>query len=498
MTSYYGDITNTHVDAISKADATANAKISADTDAHVAAKIARMEFDFAIKMAAVLVQVPSAHNVIGVAYSGGLDSSALLHLMHHYAQQHAIKLFAFHVHHGLSAQADQWLDHCAAECAGMNIVFVSQRVQVSGIAASGVEAAARSSRYAALGAMCREHNVPLLLTAHHQDDQAETVLLQLLRGSGVAGLSGMDAANSAPELLGDASQMMARPLLSESRRQLADYVAAKSINHVDDASNNDPRFARNALRHQVMPALAQFFPHFQARVARSAQHAQSAQRLLIALAEIDHQQCADANALVISRMQTLDTERIDNLLRYWFGTQKIRMPSTAWLAEMRDQLFTAKPDAQLCVTHADCHVRRHRDRVYITPRLVEIDPEDKPQIAFRWNGESEIAFAALAGRVVFSPAAQGFGVEWLRQQVLMVGLRNGGERLKPAANRPTRALKYHYQAGDVPAWERERLPIVRSTTVKHLLFAAGIGMDCVHLSAAEEPKIALHWEFDRV
>lgn len=489
MSGYYGDRTGANTDT--------KAAEAAKEKAKVDATIVRMESDFADKMAAVLVQVPAERHVVGIAYSGGLDSSVLLHLMHHHAQQHAIKLFAFHVHHGLSPQADQWLDHCAAECARLNIVFAAQRVQVSGIAASGVEAAARSSRYAALGAMCRQHDVPLLLTAHHQDDQAETVLLQLLRGSGVAGLSGMDAANSAPELLGDATQMMARPLLTESRQDLAEYVAAKSISHVDDASNDDPRYARNALRHKVMPALAQSFPGFQARVARSAHHAQSAQRLLIALAAIDHGHCADGDALVISRMQTLDTDRIDNLLRYWFGIQKIRMPSTAWLAEMRDQLFTAKPDAQLCVTHADCHVRRHRDRVFITQRLVEIDPEDKPQIAFCWNGESEIAFGSLSGRVLFAPSEQGFAADWLRQQALVIGLRSGGERLKRAANRPTRALKYHYQAGDIPAWERERLPVITSATVKHLLFAAGIGMDCVHLSIADEPRIALHWQFDR-
>lgn len=456
-----------------------------------------LAIDFASKMADVLRQVPAGRTALGIAYSGGLDSSALLHLMHAYAQQHDIKLYAFHVHHGLSAHADAWLAHCAAECARLDITFAAQRVQLVGTGTTGVEAAARTSRYAALGALCGAHKVPLLLTAHHQDDQAETVLLQLLRGSGVAGLSGMDTANAAPELLGDAMQMMARPLLSMSRGELAEFVAAESIRYIDDESNRDPRFARNALRHQVIPALAHAFPDFQARVARSATHAQAAQRLLVALAAIDHAQCADGNALIVTRLQQLDTDRIDNLLRYWFGTQHIRMPSTAWLAEMRDQLFTAKADAQLCVTHADCHIRRHRDRVHITPRLAEIDPEDKPRCAFRWNGESELAFAALGGRLLFVPAEQGFADSWLREQALVIGLRSGGERLKPAANRPTRALKYHYQACDVPAWERERLPVVSSSTVKHLLLAAGIGLDCVYLSAAEEPRIALHWEFDR-
>ena len=438
-------------------------------------------------MAAVLARVPAGRIGIAVAYSGGLDSSVLLQLMRDYAQHHAIKLFAFHVHHGLSANADAWLEHCATECARKAITFDAQRVQLSGVDASGVEAAARSSRYAALGAMCRGHDVPLLLTAHHQDDQAETVLLQLMRGSGVAGLSGMDVVNSAPDLLGDAATMMARPLLSMSRSTLASYVTTHGISHVDDDSNDDTRYARNALRHQVMPALAECFPDFQSRVARSAMHAQSAQKLLVDLAMIDHAQCADGKALVISRMQTLATHRIDNLLRYWFGSRNIRMPSTAWLAEMREQLFTAKADAQLCVTHADCHVRRHRDRVFITQRHADIDPDEAPRICFTWNGGSEMAFAELGGKLFFEPAMQGFPVTWLREQALVIALRTGGERLKPAANRPTRALKYHYQSCDVPAWERERLPVVISTTVKHLLFAAGIGMDCTYFGTDDVP-----------
>lgn len=460
----------------------------------------RIDADFASAIAPIiaraLVTVSSERRAIAIAFSGGLDSSALLHLMHRFAEQQSIDLFAFHIHHGLSQQADDWLDHCAAECAKLNIVFAAERVHIAGTEITGVEAAARTARYAALGALCRQHHVPLLLTAHHQDDQAETVLLQLLRGSGVAGLSGMESSNTAPDLLGDAALMMARPLLNFSRKQLADYVAAASTSYVDDASNSDTRYARNALRHQVMPALAEFFPDFQARVARSATHAQSAQRLLVELAALDLAQCAEGDALAITRVQLLSTDRIDNLLRYWFGTRGIRMPSTAWLAEMREQLFTAKADAQLCVTHADCHIRRHRDRVYITPRREPIDPEDKPRIAFNWQGESALNFPQLGGKLLFEPAEVGVAAKWLCEQALVIGLRSGGERLKPAANRPTRALKYHYQAADLPAWERERLPVVTSTTVKHLLFAAGIGMDCRYLGSDDEPKIVLRWAFD--
>ncbi|WP_353153693.1 tRNA lysidine(34) synthetase TilS, partial [Herminiimonas fonticola] len=153
----------------------------------------------------------SAAQKIAIAYSGGLDSAVLLHLVHAYAQLHQIEIFAFHVHHGLSPNADEWLAHCGQQCAELNIAFDARKVQVGKKEKNGIEEAARLSRYAALGDMCRAHDVPLLLTAHHQDDQAETVLLQLLRGSGVAGLSGMDSANYATDLLGDANLLMGRP-----------------------------------------------------------------------------------------------------------------------------------------------------------------------------------------------------------------------------------------------------------------------------------------------
>ncbi|CAL61462.1 putative tRNA(Ile)-lysidine synthase (tRNA(Ile)-lysidine synthetase) (tRNA(Ile)-2-lysyl-cytidine synthase) TilS [Herminiimonas arsenicoxydans] len=435
----------------------------------------------------------SAAQKIAIAYSGGLDSAALLYLLRAYATQHGLELFAFHVHHGLSLNADQWLAHCQQQCAGLGVAFDARRVQIANQDKSGVEEAARHSRYAALGEMCRAHDVPLLLTAHHQDDQAETVLLQLLRGSGVAGLSGMDSVNHAADLLGDATLLMGRPLLQLARADLEKIVTSNAIAFVEDESNLDPRYARNALRHQVMPTLAQHFPGFQQRFARTAQHAQSAQRLLIELAAQDLTVCLDGDCLDITKLRQFSTDRIDSMLRYWFGSRGVRMPSTSWLNEMRTQLLEAKHDAQLCVTHADCHIRRHRDRVYLTPKLDPASLEQAP-LAFRWDGTTAMQFAEFGGTLFFEEAEQGVSAEWLRGQALTMQLRSGGERLKPAWNRPTKSLKYHYQAGDVPAWERERLPLVFAE--KQLLFAAGIGMDCHSFSTQAGTHIQLRWQFD--
>lgn len=437
---------------------------------------------------------------IAIAYSGGLDSTALLHLAHAYGQQHGVAVFAFHVHHGISPNADAWLAHCASTCAALGVPFEAARVVLEKTK-SGVEAAARKLRYAALGAMCAGHGVRLMLTAHHLDDQAETVLLQLLRGSGTAGLSGMDAANAAPELLANPYLVMARPLLPVSRGELEAYVATHALAYVEDESNTHPRYARNALRHQVMPALAQAFPGYQERFARSAAHAQSAQRLLTELAEQDLAACLVDGCVDVAKLRTMSLDRAYNMLRHWFALRALRMPSTAWLSEMVTQLVEARPDAQMLVTHSDCHIRRHRDLLHITPKLAELagqrDPDDEGIIVkegekFRWSGQASLAFPAYGGVLHFDTAQQGMDAAWLQAQPLMIDFRKGGERLKPAANRPTRPLKYHYQACNVPAWERERLPVVSSG--KQLLFAAGIGMDCHQFGAGAGPFIALRWE----
>ncbi|MDB5919647.1 MAG: tilS [Massilia sp.] len=467
---------------------------------------------FARALDSVRAQAPgeAGTGAMAVAFSGGLDSSALLHLAHNYARQHGLALFAFHVHHGISPNADAWAEHCRASCASLGITFDQRRVTLAK-AKSGVEAAARKLRYAALGDMCRVHNVRLLLTAHHLDDQAETVLLQLLRGSGSAGLSGMEAANSAPDLLGNPELVMARPLLPVGRAALEEYTKANAIAFCDDESNLDPRYARNALRLQVMPALAQAFPGFQERFARSAAHAQSAQRMLTELAAQDLAGCVDGDGegqtVDVAKLRAMSLDRVQNLLRYWFGTRGLRMPSTAWLAEMVTQLVEARHDAQVLVTHPDCHIRRHRDRLYITPKLGELaglrDPDDegifvKHAQKFRWQGEAGIAFPDYGGTVYFDEVEVGHGFDagWLRQQALQIDFRKGGERLKPAANRPTRSLKYHYQACNVPAWERTRLPIVSLAAGAVLLFAAGIGMDCRHLADGPAPQVLLRWETD--
>lgn len=432
-----------------------------------------------------------APRTIAVAYSGGLDSSALMRLAQADAAARGLRLLAFHIHHGLSPNADAWAAHCEHEAGQLGVAFEVRRVRLDAAARSGVEEAARIVRYAALGDMCRQHKVSLLLTAHHLDDQSETVLLQLLRGSGVAGLCGMDLVNAAPSLLGDADLLMARPLLDVGRAELEAWAARAGIAHVDDESNADARYARNALRHGVMQQLGQSFPGFQERLARTASHMQAAQRLLEQQAQEDLAACAEGACLDLERLRALSSERLDNLLRHWLGVHGVRMPSTSWLAEMRAQLLQSKADAQLCVSHPDCAIRRHRNLVYLTPNWDADAAELAPQ-PFRWQGEAWLDFPAFRGRLHFELATDGLDAAWLRAQFLQLRYREGGETVKLAANRPTRSLKQHFQALGVPAWERPFLPLV--TVSGEVLYAAGIGMDCRRLAAGQGEFVRLRWE----
>lgn len=431
---------------------------------------------------------------MAVAYSGGLDSAVLLHLAHAHAASRGVRLHAFHVHHGLSPHADDWLLHCERQCARLGVPMESRRVVLDGSRRHGVEQAARTARYAALGALCDAHAIPLLLTAHHQDDQAETILLQLFRGSGVAGLSGMDAANLAPGLLGSERVFMGRPLLGIARADLERYAASHGIAHVEDESNADPRYARNALRHHVMPAIGRHFNGYQERIARSASHAQAAQRILDEVAAQDLALCRDGEALRISSLKALSEDRCNNLLRHWFALNALRMPASAWLDEMRLQIFNAKEDARIRVTHADGEIRRHRDRIHLTRRFDDGDPQMHP-IDFRWSGEGQLRFERFGGTLHVEPASRGLDPAWLREQALQLRLRQAGDRLRLAANRPARTLKQHYQTLGVPHWERERLPIVSAQG--RLLYAAGIGMHWQGPHCESEGGVVLRWIADR-
>ena len=436
-------------------------------------------FERALADIAARVAVSGVDAHIGIAFSGGLDSSVLLHLASRYAKAHHIALTAFHVHHGLSPNADAWLAHCEQAAAACDVPLVSAMVDVSDPNGRGVEEAARIARYQVLGQMCRDNRCQLLLTAHHQDDQAETVLLQLMRGAGLPGLSGMAAFQARHELMGDGVSL-GRPLLDVSRATLEAAREDFDLAHITDESNDDLRYRRNALRNTVTPVLEQHFPGFQALVTRSAGHAQTAQSLLQELAGIDRASCraSDWSApLYVPALQALSAQRADNLLRHWLYHNRVQLPSTSRLAEIRSQMLQAAVDMHPFFDFGPIVLRRIGLNLELHPRLGT--PPEAP-VEVHWQGEPEIAVTAWRGRLTFEPTdGLGLSADALLRHALMLHPRTGQERLKRAANRPSRSLKALYQEAQVAPWRRLWSPLLYLNG--ELVFVAGLGMDVRHM-----------------
>jgi tRNA(Ile)-lysidine synthase len=433
---------------------------------------------------AALVHEP-ADARIAIAYSGGLDSTVLLDATVRVAG--AARCIAFHIHHGLSPNADRWLAHCEEQAAALGVSFAARRVDVRRDAGVSLEAAARDARYRALDALCDSEGVRRIWLAQHADDQAETVLLQLLRGAGLAGLAAM-----APEHRpAGAAVTRVRPLLHLLRAQLEDYARGGALRWIDDESNGDTRFARNALRHHVLPQLAVNFPGFRDALARTAAHAGAAQRLVDELARIDMQSVASDDGASLSRAALLafDDERALNLLRYWMRTLGLPAASTARLTDALRQLRDVRDDHGLRVDHAGQTLRSYRGQIYWEAgdsgdAADETALTERPVSGLTWRGEAVWRVPAWRGTFVFADVADGelaaIPAALLMGRPLFARARSGGERMRCDAHGPSRTLKNLFQERGVPSWKRD-VPLLFAG--EQLLFVPLLGVNLTALDA---------------
>ena len=263
--------------------------------------------------------VPSGSS-LSVGLSGGIDSVVLLHLLVQFSSRFQYRLSALHVHPGISAHADSWADFCSELCAKYAVPLQVERVDINPLRAMGIEAAARQLRHAALA----QQPVDFVALAHHRDDQAETLLLQLLRGGGVRGASAMQAFKPRQNL-----PALLRPLLNIDRSELDDYARAHDLRWVEDDSNLDVHYPRNFLRHQVLPVLEQRFPAYRTTLARSASHFAEAAELLEDLAVQDAAIAIAGEVLSVSALCQLSVARGKNLLRYFLAARGAPIPDTS-------------------------------------------------------------------------------------------------------------------------------------------------------------------------
>ena len=430
---------------------------------------------------------------IAIACSGGLDSAVLLHLSADFFASHphlhSHSLHVFHVHHGLSPNADHWLSHVQSECEQLNVPFDARKVSVARVDQHGPENAARLARYEALANLCTVHRVELLLTAHHQDDQAETVMLQALRGAGLPGWSGMADLQRDHALL-PTTVTLARPLLDCSRKQLEQIASERAIAHIIDESNEDSRYKRNAIRHEIFPLIEQHFEGFTQALARSSHHFQTAQGLLDELACSDLQQCLNAGELNLKKLALLSVDRIDNLLRYWVVEKIGSYPSQAQLHQLHQQMLHAATDTHPQIVIGQWVLHREHDHLIIRPQAgVDQPPMDAVRVV--WQGERQLDIPEWRGQLVFEDGeGEGFDRDLLLQGPLTLRPRQGGERLKLDGRRPSRSLKNLFQESGVAAGRRPWLPLLYAG--EQLLFACGLGPNCI--VPEKNPGIRLHWQ----
>ena len=411
-----------------------------------------------------------------VAFSGGLDSTALLHALAALrASESAVPLLAVHIDHGLQADSRAWRDHCEQVAAEFAVDFRSLSVTVDTDTGSGPEASARDARYAALRTVLEDGD--WLLSAHHRDDQAETLLLNLIRGSGPAGVAGIgDVRRFGPGWL-------LRPLLNVDRDTIEAYASLHALRWIEDPSNADRKFDRNFLRHEILPKLASRWPDIAVRLQRSAGHAGEASQLLTELAELDLAALGSRpERLPIDQLAGLSRSRQRNVIRHALSALGLSTPTAAQLDRILTEVIPARVDAQPLVSWAGASVRRYRNGLYLLPlHLAEaIEP------ALMCGPVHELG--AGLGRLRLEPGAESGLAEALVDAGLSVRSRVGGEEIKLPGQTHTRKLKKLLQEEGIVPWMRDRLP---------LLYAddrlVAVGDLWLSGDAITRPGVALRW-----
>lgn len=422
--------------------------------------------------------------LVAVAASGGRDSTALLHCTVNQARTWGVDVLAFHVHHGLIPQADDWLEQVRQQCRRWGATFDSRRLQGAPGRGDSVEAWARAGRYEALTAMAHAHGCALVLLAHHRRDQAETWLLQALRGAGAAGLAAMPAHAERQHIV------WARPWLHVDPQVIAAYVKRHRLRHAEDPSNADPAFARSRLRQHVWPALSLAFPHAEAALAGAAAQAQEALVLAREAADADLGLLLQGTDLCCGPWRQLPPARRRNALRAWL----LERSGTPAPQTLLDRLMLELPGAGAGTWPAPGGVLRLyrgglrwvKDSSTATvlaqaPAVLDLSRPGLYPLP-QWGGSFEVRQASAGGALASSLAHT------------RACSRQGGERFSLRRGAPARSLKKQFQSHAVPAWERQG-PLLQSAQGE-LMFVPGLGVAAAYQAPAGTPQLQLQWRPD--
>jgi len=386
-----------------------------------------------------------------IAFSGGLDSHVLLHALCALREPLRSGITAVHIDHGLQENSFEWAQHCVQVCAGLGVTCLVERVEVRKIHEEGIEAAARRARYTCLARHVGTGEV--MLTAHHVDDQAETVLLQLLRGAGMQGLAAM------PVMAEFSAGHLARPLLEFTRHDLEVYAKTHGLRWVDDPSNQDTRLARNFLRHRIFPLVGERWPGAARQLARSARHAAEAAGLLDEVAATDILSCrvSSGATLSVAALRQLPPPRRRNLIRYWLRAQDIQAPSAMHLDQIMALTEHEPRSRHALIRWPGTDVHRFHDELVAFPTRGPLDNS----LCLSWDPSLSLEIPGSGLRLRSEPVVgAGLSRERVGSVRLTVRLRQGGETCQLAGRRHHHKLKKLLQEAGIPPWERGRLPLV--------------------------------------
>lgn len=386
---------------------------------------------------------------IYIAYSGGVDSHVLLHLCCSIAEYKA-KVTAVYIHHGLQQEADEWALHCQSVAAELEIDFKCLKVNVQKQSGQSLEEVARDARYQAFKPLLAKNDV--LLLAQHSDDQLETVLLQLFRGAGVQGLSGM------PMSIPFGRGVMCRPLLDTSKQLINRYAKQHDLLWIEDSSNQDNGFDRNFLRNAILPQLRQRWPSLAKTVSRSARHCASShqfnQQWVIKLFnslcdEIDQ-------TLHLPKLLALQSDEQSLVIRQWFALHKLRMPSETQMERVLNEVCKAKEDRNPEVQGKGFYIRRYREKLYC---LKAIDKQQELQDQL-WPAQKKSLVLNNGLQLKLMEVAQGISKERWLSALVEVRFRNGAEKIRLQGREGHHSLKKIFQEQGIPPWERASIPLV--------------------------------------
>ena len=404
---------------------------------------------------------PSPRVLLGL--SGGVDSVVLLHILCLLRDTLSLKLHAMYVDHGISHNASYWGQFCSGLCDAAGVPFSIAKVDLASNRHLGIEGAARLARYEALG----RYDSDAILVGHHQDDQAETFLLQLMRGSGVKGLASMPVSRP----LDRGAGLLIRPFLHVPRKVITSYAKTMQLKWIEDESNNDVRYKRNYLRLQVMPVLEKAFPGAKASISASATHLFQAGRLLDDIADTDLRTITQEGGLNVAGLVLLGQARSANAFRRWCELEHLEVPGKSQLAETLRQLSISRPDAQTKVVLTGVSLRLWRGMLH------RISDAGRAPFTLAWHGEAVLKLPDRRGSVYFMQAeGRGVHASLIGTTPLILRSRSGGETIQPDCSRPRRTLKNLFQEKCIPPWQREQVPLVWCGPT--LVSIPGIGTDC--------------------